>query len=109
MAVEVIVRVTPEGQLEMPPEVKAQLRPGDEYAMSVTEDAIVFKKLPKPLTWDELSRRIENQKADTIKPSVDLDKFFQELEQLEPDPNQLSMEEICEIVKEVRREMGAKE
>lgn len=87
MSPETIVSVTSERQLELPPEVKAKLRPGDEYSISVTEDAIVFKK---------------------VKPEVDLDEFFRKQEQLPPDPEQLSMEEICEIVKEVRREMGSK-
>lgn len=85
MTVELLTKVTPEGQLELPPEVRERLRPGDEYQIVVTDNQIVFKKVDTQLTWDELSRRIEDQ---------------------EPDPNQLSMEEICEIVKEVRREMG---
>ena len=85
MTVELLTKVTPEGQLELPPEVREQLQPGDEYQILVTDNQIILNKVRPQLTWDELSRRIEEQ---------------------EPDPNQLSMEEICEIVKEVRREMG---
>jgi hypothetical protein len=84
----IIARVTAQGKLEIPPEVLAKLQPFAEYEVSVTEDEIVFKKIRKPLTWDELSRRIE---------------------QLEPDPNQPSLQEISEMVKEVRRERRSKE
>lgn len=88
MDTSIIARVTAQGKLEIPPEVLAKLQPFAEYEVSVTEDEIVFKKIRKPLTWDELSRRIE---------------------QLEPDPNQPSLQEISEMVKEVRRERRSKE
>ncbi|MFN6475912.1 hypothetical protein [Nostoc sp. DedQUE07] len=39
------------------------------------------------------------------KPNVDLDEFLQGLEDLEPDPNQLTLEEISEVVKDVRHEL----
>ena len=84
MTVELLTKVTPEGQLELPPEVRERLQPGDEYQIVLTDNQIVLNKVGLQLTWDELSRRIEEQ---------------------EPDPNQLSMEEVCEIVKEVRQEM----
>lgn len=38
------------------------------------------------------------------KPLVDLDEFFNSLEQMEPDPNQLSLQEISEVIKEMREE-----
>ena len=82
-----IVKVTPEGQLELPSEIQAQLRPGDEYKISMTEDSIVFKKVQKPLTWAELSWR----------------------EQLGSDPNQPTLQEISEMVKEIRQERRFKE
>lgn len=78
-----IVKVTPEGQLELPFEIQTQLRPGDEYKISITEDSIVFKKVQKPLTWAELSWRIE---------------------QLGSDPHQPTLQEISEMVKEIRQE-----
>lgn len=81
-------RVTAQGKLEIPPEILAKLQPFAEYEVSVTEDEIVFKKIRKPLTWDELSRRIE---------------------ELGPDSNQPSLQEISEMVKEVRRERRSKE
>jgi hypothetical protein len=84
----ITARVTAQGKLEVPLEVLAKLQPFAEYEVSVTEDEIVFKKIRKPLTWDELSQRIEK---------------------LGPDPNQPSLQEISEMVKEVRRERRSKE
>ncbi len=80
---DILVKVTAEGQLELPAEIQAKLSPGDEYMVSITEAEIVMKKIRKPLSWNELS---------------------QILEESEPDPDQPSLEEISEIVKEVRRE-----
>lgn len=83
MRTAIIVSVTPEGNLELPPEIREKIRPGDEYLLWQTEDSILLKKIQKPLDWEELRRR-----RDAIG----------------PDPNELTMEEICEIVREVRRE-----
>jgi hypothetical protein len=49
----------------------------------MTDTSIVLEKVSQPLTVEE---------------------WFQRVEELGPDPDQLSLEEICEIVKEVRRE-----
>ena len=84
-----IAKVTTEGKLEIPPEILAKLKPFTEYEVSVTDDEIVFKKIPKP--------------------QVDLDEFLQRLDELEPDPNQPTLQEISEIVKEVRQELWSKE
>jgi hypothetical protein len=54
-----IVSVTDDRQLEIPPEVQAQLNPGDEYMIWATDDAITFKKIQKPLRFDELQKRID--------------------------------------------------
>lgn len=89
MDTSITARVTVEGKLEIPPEVLAQLQPLAEYEVSVTADEIVFKRISRP--------------------TVDLDEFLQRLEELEPDPNQLSLQEISEIVKEVRQELWSKE
>jgi len=87
METDILIKVTAEGLLELPAEIQAKLSPGDEYMVSITEAEIVLKKVRKPLTWNELS---------------------QILEESEPDPNQPSLEEISEIVKEVRRERRSK-
>ncbi|MBR8835214.1 MAG: AbrB/MazE/SpoVT family DNA-binding domain-containing protein [Stigonema ocellatum SAG 48.90 = DSM 106950] len=88
MDTDFVVKVTPEGQMELPSEIQAQLHPGDEYKISVTEDSIVLQKIQKPL---------------------DLNQWFQRIEELGSDPNQPTLEEINEMVKEVRRERRSKE
>jgi bifunctional DNA-binding transcriptional regulator/antitoxin component of YhaV-PrlF toxin-antitoxin module len=88
MDTNLIVKVTPEGQIELPSEIQAQLRPGDEYVVSVMQDSIVLKKIQK---------------------SLDLDEWFQRIEELGPDPNQPTLQEISEMVKEVRKERRSKE
>jgi bifunctional DNA-binding transcriptional regulator/antitoxin component of YhaV-PrlF toxin-antitoxin module len=80
---DILVQVTAEGQLELPAEIQAKLSPGDEYIVTITEGEIVMKKIRKLLNWNELSQIIEES---------------------EPDPDEPSLEEISEIVKEVRRE-----
>jgi bifunctional DNA-binding transcriptional regulator/antitoxin component of YhaV-PrlF toxin-antitoxin module len=82
-----IITIAENGQLNLPPEIQSQIQAGDEYEVYVREDSIFLKKLSKPLNWSELSRRIE---------------------ELGPDSEQPTLQEISEIVKEVRRERRAK-
>ncbi|MBW4672753.1 MAG: AbrB/MazE/SpoVT family DNA-binding domain-containing protein [Desmonostoc geniculatum HA4340-LM1] len=88
METDILVKVTAEGQLKLPVELQAQLHAGDEYLVTITDEEIVLKKISKP--------------------SVDLDQFLEKMDALEPDPNQPSLEEIHEIVKEVRQELWSK-
>jgi hypothetical protein len=88
MRTATIISVTPERQLEIPPEIQAQLTPGDEYLIWQTEDTILFKKVQKPLQLNDLFHRVDA---------------------LEPDPDQPSDDEICQIVKEVRHQRAAYE
>jgi bifunctional DNA-binding transcriptional regulator/antitoxin component of YhaV-PrlF toxin-antitoxin module len=83
MRTAIIVSVTEDRQLELPPELQAKLNPGDEYMIWETEDSILFKKIQKPLQFSELRRRVEA---------------------LGPDPEQPTLEEISEMVREVRRQ-----
>nr|WP_225225515.1 hypothetical protein [Komarekiella delphini-convector] len=62
----------------------AQLQPFTEYEISVTEDEIVFTKTYKRLTLQELRERVKEAGSD---------------------PNQPTLEEISQIVKEVRQEL----
>ena len=78
----ITVPVNSDGKLEIPPEIEAQLKPGDRYTVTVTADNIVFQKVAG-FDWEEWERRIEA---------------------VSPDPDELTMEEICELVREVRRE-----
>jgi bifunctional DNA-binding transcriptional regulator/antitoxin component of YhaV-PrlF toxin-antitoxin module len=84
---KVVVKISAKGQLELPTEIMEQLQPFAEYEVSVTKNEILLKKICQPLTWEELKRRQD---------------------ELGPDPDELSLEEISEIVKEVRQEIGSK-
>lgn len=83
----ITVVVSPDGKLEIPAEIESQLKPGDKYTVTVTADSIVFDKLKAGFDWEELRRRRDS---------------------LPPDPNPMTMEEICELVREVRREKKSK-
>ncbi|MCC5599685.1 hypothetical protein [Nostoc favosum] len=85
METDPIIRVTDEKQINLPPEIQYKLQPGDEYRVTIKINCIVLEKITHP--------------------NVDLDEFLQGLEDLEPDPNQPTLEEISEIVKDVRREL----
>jgi antitoxin component of MazEF toxin-antitoxin module len=84
MITKLIAKVTSEGKLEIPTEILQQLQPNSEYEISVTENEIKMIKTKKKLTLDEL---------------------FQIVDESEPDPEQPTLEEISEIVKEVREEL----
>jgi hypothetical protein len=83
-----VIKVMPKGEIELPDEIKAQLCPGDEYQVSLIKDSIVLKKIHKEL---------------------DIKEWFRRIEELGPDPNQPSLEEISKMVKEVRQERRFKE
>ncbi|MEO6861733.1 MAG: hypothetical protein ABI180_09395 [Microcoleus sp.] len=83
----ITVAVSPDGKLEIPAEIESQLKPGDEYTVTVTADSIVFDKLKAGFDWEEWERRVEAAN---------------------PDPNELTTEEIYELVREVRREQRSK-
>ncbi len=58
------------------------------------------------LSLTDEERQLLEQKIRSQEPSkVDLDQFFQELDSAAPDPNQPTLQEISEIVKDVRREL----
>jgi len=82
MKSDITVSVSPDGKLEIPADIQTQLQPGDQYQVIVTTDKIIFEKVAG-FDWEELRRRRES---------------------LPPEPNPMTMEEICEIVREVRRE-----
>ncbi|MBD2177469.1 hypothetical protein H6F42_11150 [Pseudanabaena sp. FACHB-1998] len=78
----ITINLTPEGNLQLPRELRDRFSIGEEYLVTTTEDTITFSKAPK-LSWEELRQRRNV---------------------LEDEPDALSTEEICEIVKEVRKE-----
>lgn len=79
-----MLQVQAQGKLEIPPEVIGKLQPFTEYKVPLTEDEIMFKKIREPMTLKELRRRVN---------------------ELGTDPDQPTLEEISQIVKEVRREL----
>jgi bifunctional DNA-binding transcriptional regulator/antitoxin component of YhaV-PrlF toxin-antitoxin module len=83
MKSDITVCVSADGKLEVPAEIQTKLQPGDRYQVIVTGDKIVFEKVKAGFDWEEWERRVEAAN---------------------PNPDQLTMEEICEIVREVRRE-----
>ena len=89
MTIKLIARVNREGKLELPDEILRQLQPFTEYEISLTEESIILEKKTN-LT-------------------VNIDKFLQESENLETDPEQPTLQEISEVVKEVRQELWGKE
>jgi poly-D-alanine transfer protein DltD len=67
--------------------LQAEFESSDRYEVSVTQNEIVFKKIsPNVLTWEDLSQRIEATGED---------------------PEQPSLQEINEIVREVRKSRRA--
>ena len=73
----ITITLTPEGNLELPPEIRNKFSSGETYSVVTTEDSITFKKIAK-FNWREWERRI-TEAGD--------------------DPNELTIEEICEIVR----------
>jgi bifunctional DNA-binding transcriptional regulator/antitoxin component of YhaV-PrlF toxin-antitoxin module len=84
MSTDIFVKVTAQGELEIPPEFRAKLQPFTEYKVSLTENEIVFKKISKPITLKEIRQRVNERGLDSEQPTL---------------------EEISQIVKEVRQEL----
>ncbi len=74
--------VTAEQTLELPPEIKSKLIPGEQYTVIVQENTLTFAKSPR-LTWDIVRAKHEASE----------EELTDEI-----------MEEICELVREVRRD-----
>ncbi|MHC5716902.1 MAG: hypothetical protein ACYTX0_33480 [Nostoc sp.] len=66
-----VIKVMPEGELELPDEIKAQLLPGDEYEVSLIEESIVLKKIQKDLDIKEWFRRIDELSSDPNQPTIE--------------------------------------
>ena len=65
-----VIQVTTDGQLELPPEIRSRLQPGDEFVLWEDKDIIVLKKVEKPLR-DEI---VKPQKEVSSEPSS---RFFE--------------------------------
>jgi hypothetical protein len=78
-----IVSVTSDLQLEVPPEIQSKLRPGDEFIIWEEGENIFFQKLQKQKSISDLRSRVQS---------------------LGLDPNQPTLAELGEIVREYRQE-----
>lgn len=78
----ITINLTPEGNLQLPLELREQFSNGEEYLVITTENAITFRKATK-FNWGSWERNLEQSGEDS---------------------DEMTTEEICEIVREVRRE-----
>lgn len=79
-----IINITPDRQFELPPMLQEQLQPGDKYLVWQSGDTILLQKIHKPLTLSDLRAKVQA---------------------LGPDPNEPTLEELSQIVREVREQL----
>lgn len=78
-----IVSVTDSLQLEIPPEIQAKLQAGDEFMIWEEGENIFFQKIQKPVSLNDLQAQVQL---------------------LGIDPEQPTLEELGELVREYRQE-----
>ncbi len=78
----ITINLTPEGNLKLPLEIREQFSNGEQYLVITGENTITFRKATK-FNWDAWERSLEESGKE---------------------PNEITTEEICELVREVRRE-----
>jgi hypothetical protein len=83
MKTATIVSVTASGELELPTEIKAELKAGEEYFVWKSDDSIFIQKVKKPSRLDEI---------------------LQSPDMLETDEGWMSEEEVVAEIKAYRRE-----
>ncbi|MGI0482698.1 hypothetical protein ACN4EE_18175 [Geminocystis sp. CENA526] len=83
MNTTITINFTAEGKLELPPEISRIFSEGEQYSVDINSDTICFKKVPQ----------------------FDWNQWQKSLDEAGDDPDEMTTEEICEIVREVRREM----
>jgi hypothetical protein len=66
-----IVSVTPNLQLEIPPEIQAKLQAGDEFMIWEEGENIFFQKLQKPISLNELRKQIHLLGVDPEQPTLE--------------------------------------
>lgn len=79
----IIISITADKQIELPPDIKEKLVPGDEYLIWQNDDSIMLKKVSQNGTFEQLQNKIAS---------------------LGKDETWMSEDEVCQIVKEVRKE-----
>lgn len=78
-----IVSVTSNLQLEIPPEIQAELQAGDEFMIWEEGENIFFQKIQKLISLNDLPSRVHS---------------------LGVDPEQPTLEELGELIREYRQE-----
>jgi hypothetical protein len=78
----ITINLTPEGNLQLPLEIREQFSNSEQYLVITSENTITFRKATK-FSWGEWKRSLDRSASD---------------------PNEMTTEEICELVREVRRE-----
>jgi bifunctional DNA-binding transcriptional regulator/antitoxin component of YhaV-PrlF toxin-antitoxin module len=78
-----IISVTSDLQLEVPPEIRSKLRAGDEFIIWEEGENIFFQKLQTQKSISDLRSHVQS---------------------LEPDPDQPTLAELAEVVREYRQE-----
>jgi hypothetical protein len=81
-----VVSVNDQRQIDLPEDILQTLNPGDEYLVWQTGDSILLQKIQKPSAFDALLAKVDA---------------------LGTDPDQLSMNDLTALVKDVRREIAA--
>jgi hypothetical protein len=83
-----IVLITDDRVIALPPEIQATLQPGDEYLVWQTEDTLLLKKVQKPMTIADIRAKVNA---------------------LGSDPEQPTLDELSQIIHEVRQQGLAKD
>ncbi|MFH7241359.1 MAG: hypothetical protein ACHWZW_00775 [Spirulina sp.] len=79
-----VVSVNDQRQIDLPEDILQTLNPGDEYLVWQTGDSILLQKIQKPSAFEALLAKVDA---------------------LGPDPDQLSMDALTALVKDVRRQL----
>ncbi len=80
-----VISITSDRQLEIPAEIQETLQPGDEYMIWQSGDTILLQKVQKPLSLSDLRAKVEALGAD---------------------PEELTLEELSQIIREIRQQQG---
>ena len=82
MATIPIIAVSTDRAIELPPEIQANLQPGDQYLVWQTEDTILLKKVQKPHLIANIHAKVKALGDDLDEPTL---------------------EELSQLVREVRQ------
>ncbi|WP_143438289.1 AbrB/MazE/SpoVT family DNA-binding domain-containing protein [Hydrocoleum sp. CS-953] len=99
MTSKTVIQVTANGQLELPPEIRSQLQPGDEFFLWQDEDTIILKRVKKSAVKDMINaQKGVNREASSR--FFEICDRFHELNEIDP----ISEEEIQAEIKSYKQE-----